>query len=556
MKILESIPIIIANQHTLLNLIAEGYHSLSKVLMEYIDNSLDSADDFYNDQIDHYSRDVLIEVKIDRKDNIISVKDNCEGMDSSKIRGLANKINDSEKARREQKRAWVTGQFGLGAHAYRVFAQELMVTSQCENSPIQAISIDRESPNANIISPDIIDQAPSWTHVRLLGVEKSEIRNLKPEELKKEIETYFERFLHRNIIIVIIDGEHAYTCESFKYEELPGVDINRVINSWYEGKVHVTVPEERGIIVRLKVCLDKIDRAPYFARKGRRINYISHLDSFIRKTEHHRKVWEHHLLTGYIDVQDNLEPVITRDDFVAGKGKQQKRTGIYNEIVKLEEEIYSAIEVVNKDKSDESLRNLASHLTDILSDLAKEEELNLKYQQQGDSLKKQGIELINPNPNSQEEYLVDKHLGGGGGGHGGNQKEIIKGNTNPDGTAEGKKIERQKQGVQIVFSILPSPVRSHYGDGVITIFTSHNDFTDRKGSTHQAELGSMKVTARLANYLAAVISSEFKELFYQQKKLEPSRKDILNQQIDFIFKMENRMKGFIDMPLESIGTLK
>src|SRR3989344_338600 len=555
-KIIESIPIVIKNQYTLLNLIAEGYKSLGKVLMEYIDNSLDSADDFFDDQTDRYSRDVLVEVTIDRTNNTISVKDNCEGMDSAKIRGLANKINDSEKARREQKRAWVTGKFGLGAHAYRVFSEELTVTSKCIDSPIQAITIHRDSPDAFIITPEFIDESTSWTHVQLKNVEKAQMKSLKSEELKRDIETYFEGFLHRNVKISINDDHSVSICEPFNYDELSGFEISKVINSWYEGRVFVTVPEERGVIIRLKVCLEKIDRPPYFARKGRRINYISHLDSFIRKTEHHNKVWEHHLLTGYIEVQDNLEPVMTRDDFVAGKGKQLKRTGIYNEIVKLEDAIYSAIEVVNKDKSDASLRNLASHLTGILSDLAKEEELNLKYQQQGSKLKKGDVGLISVDPNGQGEYIVETPGEGAGDGPIVEPNtEIVRGEDNPDGTTEGRKIDRQKQGVQIAFSTLPSESRSHYGDGVITIFTSHNDFKDRKSFTHQAELGSMKVTARLASYLAAVISSEFKELFYQQKKLEPSRKDILNQQIDFIFKMEERMKEFVDMPLQSIGAL-
>ncbi|MDD5569068.1 MAG: hypothetical protein PHG23_01480, partial [Candidatus Pacebacteria bacterium] len=70
---LEEIPIVIKNQYVLLNLIAEGYKSLSKVLMEYIDNSLDSADDFFDDQTGHYSREVLVDIIIDRKNNTISI---------------------------------------------------------------------------------------------------------------------------------------------------------------------------------------------------------------------------------------------------------------------------------------------------------------------------------------------------------------------------------------------------------------------------------------------------------------------------------------------------
>lgn len=556
-KVIEEIPIIIRNQHLLLNQIAEGYRSLDKVLMEYIDNSFDSAEDFFNDNDGRYERDVLIDVVIDRENNVISIKDNCGGMDREKIRGLANKVNESEKERRAQKRAWVTGKFGLGAHAYRNFAQELKVTSRCEGAELIAISIDRYKPNASLIMPDPIDFNPSGTYVELCGVEKYQIKHLNPMEFKKEIEIYFEGFLPRNVRINVIDGQYSYTCQAFNYDEHTGFEIKKVINSWYVGKTHVVVPEDKGIIVNLKVCTEKIDRPPYFARKGRRINYISYLDSFIRKTEHRNKVWEHHLLTGYIEVQDNLEPVISRDDFAAGRGMQQKRTGIYNEIVKLEDEIYSKIEEVNKDKSDKSLRSLASQLTNILSDLAKEEELNLRYQQRGDKSKMEGVEMITPNVNSPDDYSINK--AGTEGLHEDStekQKEIVKADHSTEGTVEGKKVENQKQGISIEFSTLPSPSRSHYGDGIITMFTSHKDFQDRKGSTHHAELGSLKITARLANYLAAVISSEFKEIFYQQKKLEPSRKDILNQQIDFIFKMEERMKGFIDQPLQSIGELK
>lgn len=553
-KVLESIPIVIRNQHTLLNLIAEGYRSIEKVLMEYVDNSFDSAEDFFDD--DKYKRDVVIAITIDRKSDIIRIEDNCEGMDIAKMRGLANKVNESEKARRAQKRAWVTGKFGLGAHAYRFVAQDLQVVSQCKGAKKVAISIDRDSPHANLISPPSIDFAPSGTLVELRDVEKIKVKHLDPLVLKKEIETYFEGFLHRNVKIAVVDNETVYICEPFNYTKLMGVEINKVITSWNVGRMKVVEPLEKGVIVRLKVCSEKINRPPYFARKGRRINFIPQLDSFISKTEHRKKVWGHHLLTGFIEVQDNLDPVLTRDDFEGGKGKQQKRTGIYNEIVKLEDEIYAAIEIINKNKSDESFRNLASRLTDILSELVKEEELNLKYQHSGDKSKGAAIEKITLNSESTEEYKVEKSGGGGEEPSLEKHKEIVRAVRNPKSQIEGERIERQKQGIKIEFSPLPSEERTHFGDGVITIFTNHKDFQDRKGDTQQAELGSMKITARLANYLAAVISSEFKEVFYQQKKLEPSRTDILNQQVDFIFKMEDRMKDFIDRPLQSIGAIK
>lgn len=554
-KIIEDIPINIKNQYQLLNLLAEGYRSLSKALMEYIDNSFDSADEFFfDDKKNVYERDIMIQINIDRENNVISVRDNCAGMNKKILRGLANSINESEK-RKLQKRAWINGQFGLGAHAFRFFAQELIVTTKESNGDILAISIDRDQPVAQQIKPKNCSFDLSGTLVEISNIDKSQMKRLNLGDLKKDIETYFEMLLRRNVQIKILDRGINYLCEPFDYDYLTGKEIKKNINSWKEGSVKVVVDEKNGVLVNLKVCTEKIDRPPFFSRKGRRINFISNLDSFISKTQHRRKVWENYFLTGYIEVQENLEPVITRDEFLGGRGRQQKRSGIYEEIVKLEDEIYSAIEMINKDKSDENLRNLASTLTDLLSKIAKEEEIKLRYQSKGNETKDKDKVRITLNDSSQDEFAIK---GSGDGGHGGkSDKEIIiRGEEDQKGEIEGIKVERQKRGIRIEFSTLPSPERSHYGDGVITIFTSHPDFEVRKGITHQAELGSMKITARLANYLAAVISSEFKEIFYQQKRLEPSRKTILDEQIDFIFRFEEKMKEFIDQPLHSIGNLK
>jgi len=353
-KILKQIPINIRNQHQLLNLLSEGYRSLGKALMEYIDNSFDSAEEFFNDRKKVYSRDVKITISINRSDNSIFIRDNCEGMNSKIIEGLANSINESDKKRREQKRAWINGQFGLGAHAYRFFAQQLFVTSKQKGGRNYSISIDRDESSANLIKPKKVEFDQSGTLVELYGIDKFQIKSLKLHKLQREIEVYFEMLLRRNVEIKVIDGAMEYICKPFNYDELTGKEINKVISAWNEGTMHVVKSPNKGIIVNLKVCTEKIDRPPFLSRKVRRINYISHLGSFMRKTEHRRKVWENYYLTGYIEVQDNLEPVITRDDFAGGKGKQQKRTGIYRELVELENEIYHAIEVINKDKSYEA----------------------------------------------------------------------------------------------------------------------------------------------------------------------------------------------------------
>ncbi len=550
-NLLEEIPINIRNQYQLLNLLAEGYRSLSKALMEYIDNSFDSADDFFEEN-GRYKRDVKIKIIIDRNRNRILIRDNCSGMNLETIRGLANSINESVKKRKEQKRAWVNGQFGLGAHAYRFFAQVLIVASKEIDGSQLAISIDRDSPNASLMRLRDFNLQPSGTLVELHDIDANQMKSLNPKELKKEVERYFELLLTRNVEIKIVDGNEEYICQPFDYDIVEGISIKKIINSWERGQSTITVLTEKGIAVNLKVCSQKIDRPPFFSRKGRKINNIANMNSFISKTAHRKKVWENYYLTGYIEVGENLEPVLTRDDFLGGRGRMQERTAIYNEIIKLEDEIYKAIETINKNRSDESFKHLASTLTDLLSELAKEEELRLRYQDEGSKTKKEPSRNVIEDPASLEQYEVFIHGGNGDGGEKGRVK-IINAISNDDGDLKGRKISPEKEGIRIEFSTLPSEQRSHYGDGIITIFTYHEDFKDRKG---KEELEQMIITARLASYLSAVISSEYKEVFYQQKKLEPNRKTVLDEQIDFIFRFEQRMKDLINHPLDSIGTFK
>lgn len=552
MEILEIIPINIKNQYDLLNILAEGYKSLNKALMEYIDNSFDSADDYYDETLGRYQRNVAIIITIDRANNTISVLDNCNGMDLKILKGLANSINDSEKRRRAQKRPWINGQFGLGAHAYRFFAQELRVVTKKSNSSTAAISIDRDEPNAKLIKPYKTIFNNSGTFVELLDIDRQQMRRLNIQELKSDIGTYFEMLLRRNVTITIRDGDQVSVCESFDYEQLEGIPIQKVITSWHRGSATVSCSDSaHGIHINLKVCTQKMDRPPFFSRKGRRINYISYMDSFMRKTEHRKKVWENYYLTGYIEVGDNLEPIITRDDFMGGKGRTATRSGIYEEIVKVEDDIYTAIEQVNRNRSDESFRQLASVLTELLTEITKEEELKIRHENKDGRKNDQPWITVSPDPEGDEEYDIK----GDGPSEPGDKPKVETVAPDPGGELIGRKREREKQGIRIEFSTLPvveGDRRTHFGDGVITIFTNHPDFTERKG---RGELEQIIINSRLANYLAAIISSEYKEIFYNLKKLEPDRKKVLDEQIEFIFRFEEKLKNYINQPLDTLGNV-
>lgn len=238
---------------------------------------------------------------------------------------------------------------------------------------------------------------------------------------------------------------------------------------------------------------------------------------------------------------------------MGGKGKTASRSGIYEEIVKLEDEIYTAIEQVNRDRSDENFRQLASVLTELLTEITKEEELRIRHENKDGRITDQPWVSITPDPKEGEGEGDEYDIKGEGGNGRGDRPKIITASPDLKGELMGRKRERDKQGIRIEFSTLPvieGDRRTHFGDGVITIFTNHSDFTERKG---RGDLEQIIINPRLANYLAAIISSEYKEVFYNLKKLEPDRKKVLDEQIEFIFRFEEKLKNYINQPLDTLG---
>jgi hypothetical protein len=194
---------------------------------------------------------------------------------------------------------------------------------------------------------------------------------------------------------------------------------------------------------------------------------------------------------------------------------------------------------------------LGKVLTDILSDISIEEELKLRYESKsGVNVTGEWTQVV-ADPESTEEYEVGKH------GHKGrkNKRKIIRATPDNESDLFGRKVEGEKKGIRIDFNTLPvtaSEDRASYGDGVITIFASHPDFIERRVGS---ELEQTRITPQLVNYIATVISAEYKEVFYKQKKLEPTRKTILDEQINFIFLFEQKMKKYINQPLDMLGNI-
>ena len=95
----------------LLNHMAERYASTSRILMEFVDNSLDDAEAMYDHNAGAYRRDVLVDVYVSRAERSLRILDNCRGMEPETLSRVVMRVGESRK----RGASFVNGQFGFGA---------------------------------------------------------------------------------------------------------------------------------------------------------------------------------------------------------------------------------------------------------------------------------------------------------------------------------------------------------------------------------------------------------------------------------------------------------
>ena len=86
--------ITISDPLSLINEIAGRYETPERVIMEYIDNSLDDADDMVRFNGRKYPYHIKIQVIVDRKRKKVAIKDNCRGMDFSTLSTIVHNIGE------------------------------------------------------------------------------------------------------------------------------------------------------------------------------------------------------------------------------------------------------------------------------------------------------------------------------------------------------------------------------------------------------------------------------------------------------------------------------
>jgi len=538
------------------NTIAGNYETVERIFMEYIDNSLDSAEDLAHKNGEKYPYPIDIRITIDTENKTVKFIDNCEGMDLDTLKGIANNIGTSKKAHQN----WNNGQFGFGIHTFRACAGNIKIITQQKEDVVREISFNKydKKPTGRILDDKYFENG-SGTIVIISNFDNDWWNEVNSEIIKNEIEKHFDQLLRKENLKIKISYDRRETkCSAFNYDKYLGQEFLKELHELTEERrgVKTTIPLEAPVKIYLKVTDDIIpDKRPIFVNKGRRIEAIKDTKSFINKSKYKTGLWGHNNLTGYIEVNGVIEPTITRDKFVNTK----RRRMMYSNIVELEDQINDALLEINKRSESSSMTKLESILSSALSRLAKLDSLRFRTQ----FIEGYEINLIKVDDSDLKLIRKKKGKKGEKSTKKDQKEEIPVIETKDESDLKGK--ERKKSGFNIRFSDIEQKktdgtlLRSQFIEGdAIIIYKNHPDFQERIKRTLQ---GILKITERLISYLATEIAIHYKDKFFEIKKKQPeiqtilsSRKESFINLSDFIYEFEKLLQPHVGKNLITLET--
>lgn len=571
--------------HQIIRAISDQYSSTPhRVIMEFIDNSLDSAEEYFNSATNSYEKNIKIKVTIGKYqgNQAILVEDNCTGIID--VKRIVQEIGNSNK----KTNRWTNGQFGFGIYSFMAIAESLVIHTR--TSDIQDIGqqlwlkrsfFEQEETPEIDIRP--CPRTQIGTTIMLTGFDEEFFNEITLNSIKNDIVMHFEKLLEReNLEIILETNNKKETCKPFDYNQFPGVEIKKEINELVLDKNGtrklLTLMGKSPIKIYLKVTKDLVlKRPPVFIAKGRRINEIKNISSF--RSFNKSKVWGHPNVTGYVDLGDILNPQLDRKDFVSNKDTR----AVYKALIELEDELLAEINKVTQEEDKRNFKKLEDHLNKILSKLAREDAIRYRNEF------KQGSENDIPlSPTGIPEDFSEDAQGGkdrgtdepnktGGNNVGENEDgDGIGTKENPEGDHPGEeggsgpsnensldfdtgfqgRSSRRGSGLNIeIISGEPqvnldgTKERSIYVDGCIRIYKEHEDF---KARLKQNRNGRTVITQKLITYLAGEITIWYQDILCQKHGQQEYNVDMFRNVMTFLYRFENSLEDLNGKLLSSL----
>jgi hypothetical protein len=560
--------------------IAGLYSDTNRIFMEYIDNSIDSAEEFFDESTNSYKKDIEINFHIDR--NSVSFTDNCVGI--TNFTKVVKSVGHSDK----RDLPWTNGQFGFGIYSFLAACDEIEIRTKLkEQDEAQKIIINQKKvfkQNQEIADPSYTEiNSDSGTVVILSKFDKVMWKSIDFDKLVNEVEKHFELLLKRKNLTITISSLSLgknHICEAFDYEAYAGEPWEETKDKLvFKGKgkaIPVTVFPENPVYIYLKLLDDRvINKPPVFIAKGRRIGEIKDIKQFDSKFK--GEIWSNPKLTGYIDVSHFLEPDISRTSFRNNTNSK----ALWDELKEIEVMILEFLSDLNKRSETADYRKLESILNAELSKLAKLDLMN--YRTQNLSGKDINVEPGGPGE-SQEEGAGSEHHRDGentGNDHSNNNEdpngfgpseqegENPSDKANNDSGASNEETfadtgftaqPRKRSGFDIKF-VDGDPdekgdtgvlIRSQLVGGMIRIWCEHPDFVDRLSWSRTRE---KIITQRLVTYIAGEITVHYKDQMQSRFGQAEYNIEMFRDLIDWMYKFEQGISKMSGMKFSELQGL-
>lgn len=567
--------------------IATLYNDVNRIFMEYIDNSIDSADQYWFDPVNNkYKKPIEITISFSGKNarsGHITISDNCFGI--TNFTKVVESIGDSDKKRQ----GFTNGEFGFGIYSYMGACSTLDITSKEASKKALHLELHKDQFNQKrledviIADPTVKTKFPykSGTVIQLRKFNSGTWRSVNAKTLKEEIEKHFELVLNReNLVIKIIAADSSEEiCKPFDYDNFEGeVYEDRITHldvetgGRYKKKYTSSLKPPVKVFLKMTRGLS-LNKPPIFISKGRRISEIKNIRSF--KSRHKSDIWGHSSVTGYIDLQDLLGPTIARNDF---RNTAKSRT-LYKQLYELEELIIDFVKRANARTDENHYQQLEDALNKALSKLARIDAMNFQtYYSKGDDTNLAGGSTgIQLDEGGGMKDFGDGHIENPGPGIGEDEGKgvglIEGGETLPGNSTEGEQAkneelfadsefkgkERKKSGFNIhisdaepqVDAITEKQLRSMLSGNEIIIFKKHPDFQLRLQHTRQ---GESKISERLLAYIAGEITVHYKDEFYNKNESgQPEyNKNMFIGLVEFIYQLEDALSALTGKNLSEL----
>ncbi len=530
--------------------ISSLYSDSNRVLLEFIDNSLDSAEQYFNIEDNTYTRPIKITLEISgktNKDGSVVIIDNCEGI--TNLESVVKSFGNSRKKGQVE----TNGQFGFGMCSFIASCDDLKIITKNINDFTKSITILKKhfevDTHEEFIFEDIerIDNFifDSGTKIILSSFNKNSWKELNVELIKNEIEKHFELLLVRsNLEIKLINNGDEYVCSSFNY---PSYNGNCIDDSMLEdGKVRLFIKTTKGVDIK---------KRPVFIIKGRRIIEIHELKQF--KSKNKGDIWNHPNITGYLDLGNYIEPDLARTGFAAND--REKSSRIFEFLVSKEENILSLIRENNEEEQERHYKQLEDILSNALSKLAKIDSMNfrtdyvlgkdVKLEDGGEGVGGLRVGLDYLDNGKNDEYKGNNPSATSGGDNLLNKESD---STFKDENLDGS--ERKKSGLNIrivdrdpnVDKETNKQIKSILLGNTIEIFRKHPEFENR---VNHSRGGGLRISQRLITYLAGEITVHYKDKYYMRSGQPEYNKKMFEGLVDSIYLFEDLLKDAVDKDL-------